>query len=255
MGFNLTKDGGKHYTRFHSRYFGAHVGKGIRMSNHVLTVDYMSHLLRVCGGKYYLAFLKKELRLKYRPIFTKETMPTYLGTRMRLNELKLVNKDGFESAFVDVMTEVQALRAQLFQMRSEGKKTTFPVLDLRSDRARSGAINFATTKRMGFNLTKDGGKHYTRLHSRYFGAHGGKGIRMSNHVLTADYMSHLLRVCGDKYYLAFLKTELRLKYRPIFTKETMPTYLGRRMRLNELKSVYREGFESAFVDVMTEVKH
>ncbi|KAE9192662.1 hypothetical protein PF004_g21238 [Phytophthora fragariae] len=86
---------------------------------------------------------------------------------------------------------------------------------------------------MGFNLTEDGGKHYTRLHSRYFGAHVGKGIRMSGHVLTADYMSHLLRVCGGKYNLAFLMMELRLKYRPIFTKETMPTYLGRCKRLNE----------------------
>ncbi|KAE8883288.1 hypothetical protein PF003_g32631 [Phytophthora fragariae] len=106
---------------------------------------------------------------------------------------------------------------------------------------------------MGFNLTEDGGKHYTRFHSRYFGAHVGKGIRMRNPVLTVNYMSHLLRVCGGKYYLAFLMMELRLKYRPIFTKETMPTYLGRRKRLNELKSVYREGFELAFVDAMTEV--
>ncbi|KAE8981444.1 hypothetical protein PR001_g24003, partial [Phytophthora rubi] len=175
MGFNLTEDGGKHYTRLHSRYFGAHVGKGIRMSNHVLTVDYMSHLLRECGDKYYLAFLMKELRLKYRPIFTKETMPTYLGRRMRLNELKLVNKEGFESAFVAVMTEVK-------HQGPSSSGSTFRVLDLRSDRARSGAINFATTKRMGFNLTEDGGKHYTRFHSRYFGAHVGKGIRMSNHV-------------------------------------------------------------------------
>ncbi|KAE8957471.1 hypothetical protein PR001_g31362 [Phytophthora rubi] len=88
-------------------------------------------------------------------------------------------------------------------MRSEGKETIFPVLDLRSDRARSGTKTFATTKLIGFNLTKDGGKHYTRFHSRYFGAHVGKGIRMSNPVLTADYMSHLLRVCGGKYNLAF----------------------------------------------------
>ncbi|KAE9192661.1 hypothetical protein PF004_g21239 [Phytophthora fragariae] len=100
-------------------------------------------------------------------------------------------------------SEVQALRAQFFRMRSEGKKTTFPVLDLRSDRARSGAINFATIKLIGFNLTEDGGKHYTRFRSRYFGTHVGKGIRMSNPVLTADYMSHFLRVCGGKYNLAF----------------------------------------------------
>ncbi|KAE8883086.1 hypothetical protein PF003_g32640 [Phytophthora fragariae] len=98
-----------------------------------------------------------ELRLKYRPIFRKDAVPTCLGRRKRLNELKLVNKDVFESAFVDVMTEVQASRAS-----SSG--STFPVLDLRSDRARSGAINFATTKLIGFNLTEDGGKHYTRFH-------------------------------------------------------------------------------------------
>ncbi|KAE9314387.1 hypothetical protein PR003_g19253 [Phytophthora rubi] len=50
-------------------------------------------------------------------------------------------------------------------------------------------------------------------------------------------------------------TELRLKYRPIFRKDAVPTCLRRRERLNELKLVYREGFESAFVAVMTEVKH
>ncbi|KAE8889008.1 hypothetical protein PF005_g959 [Phytophthora fragariae] len=51
-----TVDGGKHYARFHSMYFGAYVGKGIRMSNPIPTPDHMACLIRVRGGKYYLVF-------------------------------------------------------------------------------------------------------------------------------------------------------------------------------------------------------
>ncbi|KAE9122393.1 hypothetical protein PF010_g6744 [Phytophthora fragariae] len=97
----------------------------------------------------------KELRSKYRPIFIKGTMPSYLGRRKRLTEFKTAHKEVFESAYFDAMTAVRASRTQFFRMRSEGKKTTFPVLGFRSVRARSSAITFATTKVAGFSLIED----------------------------------------------------------------------------------------------------
>ncbi|KAE9347283.1 hypothetical protein PR003_g7002 [Phytophthora rubi] len=145
----------------------------------------------------------KALRSKYRPIFVKGTMPTYLGRHKRLREFKRAHKEVFESAYFDAMTAVRASRTQFFRMRSEGKKTTFPVLGFRSERARSSAITFATAKRAGFSLIEDGGKYYARFHTRAFGAHLGKGIRMSNPVATPEHMARLLRVRGGKYYFAF----------------------------------------------------
>ncbi|EGZ05744.1 hypothetical protein PHYSODRAFT_341944 [Phytophthora sojae] len=100
------------------------------------------------------------------------------------------------------MTAVLASRTQFFRMKNEGKKTTFPVLGFRSERARSNSIGIRT-KTEGFELVDDGGKHYVQFHSKFFGASLGKGIRLSHAVPTPEHMARLIRVRGGKYYFAF----------------------------------------------------
>ncbi|EGZ11052.1 hypothetical protein PHYSODRAFT_337816 [Phytophthora sojae] len=99
-------------------------------------------------------------------------------------------------AFQDAMTAVLASRTQLFRMRMEGEKTTFPVLGFRSERASSNSIAVRTTKVRGFGLVDDGGKHCS---ISFFGAALGKGVRMSHAVPTPENSAPLIRVRGGKH--------------------------------------------------------
>lgn len=94
-----------------------------------------------------------------------------------------MNNQVLDPAFQDAMTAVLASRTQLFRMRMEGEKTTFPVLGFRSERASSNSIAVRTTKVRGFGLVDDGGKHCS---ISFFGAALGKGVRMSHAVPTPE---------------------------------------------------------------------